>query len=137
MTTENITWEDIHQFVNQIEDYYSDKEYPSGVYGIPRGGLVIATMLSHKLAIPLLMAPYDGCLIVDDIADSGESLIHYHKMGYDIATVVCGPNSKVKPKLCYKQREADWIVYPWESNTVADIDKDAKNYFTKRRDNTL
>ena len=31
----------------------------SGVYGVPRGGLVLAVCLSHRLGIPLLQADTD------------------------------------------------------------------------------
>ena len=42
----------------------------SGVYGVPRGGLVLAVCLSHRLGIPLLEQPQAGCLVVDDIYET-------------------------------------------------------------------
>jgi hypoxanthine phosphoribosyltransferase len=126
MTIEHITLDDVYKFVNKIAEYYEAKdEMPTGVYGLPRGGLILAVMLSHKLAVPLLMAPYDGCLIVDDIADSGESLVHYDRMGYDIATIVLGDNSSVKPILYYKKREADWVKFFWEFDQDCIADSEA------------
>ena len=50
---------------------------PTGVYGLPRGGLIFATWLSYKLDIPLLMHAADGCIIIDDISDTGRSLYHF------------------------------------------------------------
>ena len=75
-----VTWEDIEHFVDYTADILSksDIDVP-GIYGLPRGGLIFAVMLSHRLNKPMLISPCEGCLIVDDICDSGESLIHYTK----------------------------------------------------------
>lgn len=127
MTKEYITWQDVEIFVDQIAEAYADMP-PAGVYGVPRGGLVLAVMISHRLAIPLLQAPFDNCLIVDDIINTGETIAHFDRMGYDIATLCLGAESTVKPKLFYKMREADWITYPWEYTQGSSI-KDADDYF--------
>ena len=71
-----VTWEEVDNFIDKVCSRYSSTTL-SGVYGLPRGGLIFAVMLSHRLNIPLLSAPSHNCLIVDDICDSGESLLHY------------------------------------------------------------
>ena len=44
------------------------------VYGIPRGGLIVAVLVSHKLGIPLITSLRDmygkKFLVVDDIVDT-------------------------------------------------------------------
>ena len=73
-----ITWKDMTDYVDElIQELNKNNFKPTGVYGIPRGGLILATLVSYKMNIPLLMGATDGCLIIDDIADSGRTLIHY------------------------------------------------------------
>ena len=95
----------------------------SGVYGIPRGGLIPATLLSYKLGIPLLMGPAKNCLIVDDIADSGKTLMHFTMNDtqfnkYFIATIYYAKRSLVKPDFYTKEKDGKWIEFPWEKNEI-------------------
>ncbi len=119
MKTE-ISWKDIEDYIDYVTDYYKDKNI-SGVYGIPRGGLILAVLISHRLNIPMLMAPADNCIIVDDICDSGETLLHYKKnssgdkeYNYHITTMFYKDNNLVEPELYFMKKEDKWIVYPWE-----------------------
>jgi len=120
---EYVTWKQVEEFVNYMTDISRRKGIKySGVYGLPRGGLVLAVMLSHKLKIPLLMSPAPGCLIVDDICDTGESLLHYVKnssgdkaQDYKIATMYYKHNTLgVVPDNYLCRKEDNWIVFPWE-----------------------
>lgn len=116
-----VTWESVRMFIKEVATEYKDIEF-SGVYGLPRGGLVLAVMLSHTLHIPLLAAPDNECLIVDDICDSGESLLHYIKNSSDnnykkckkVVTMYYSSNSVVTPDLYWEFKYDNWIVFPWE-----------------------
>ena len=117
---EIVSWQEIEEYINEVITYYHDKKI-TGVYGLARGGLIFAVILSHKLNIPLLSAPIENCIIVDDICDSGESLIHYQnntsgngKHKYHITTMFYKQNDLVEPELWYKRKDDKWIVYPWE-----------------------
>lgn len=115
------SWSDVQHFVDALEKDVEDKEFV-GVYGIPRGGLVLAVLISHKLSIPLLNAPCENCIIVDDICDTGESLLHYvnnssgsHKPSYYIATMVKKENSLgIIPDFSLFEKGDNWVVFPWE-----------------------
>ena len=86
----------------------------SGVYGLPRGGLPIAVHLSHHLKLPLLLEARDDCIIVDDISDSGNTLMKY-KGKYPIVTVLCKKKTLVVPDIFIEMvAEEVWIVFPWE-----------------------
>ena len=119
---EFVTWEDVETFIAEVEDYLQDNKITvTGVYGLPRGGLIFAVMLSHVLDTPLLMAPANNCLIVDDICDSGESLLHYinnssgdRRNQYITATMYMKTNQLVCPDFYYKVKTDSWIVFPWE-----------------------
>lgn len=114
-----VAWEEVEQFVDQVADMYLGKV--NGVYGLPRGGLVLATMLSHRLNVPLLLGAFPGCLVVDDICDSGESLIHYicnssgDGKGYNVVTMFYKSNElEIFPEYYMFLKQDDWIVFPWE-----------------------
>lgn len=123
MQKEYVSWQMICDFVSDIKEDYKNVAL-SGVYGVPRGGLILAVMISHKLNIPLLSAPCKDCLIVDDICDSGESLLHFfqnssalcNKPLYHIVTMYYKKNNlKVIPEKWKYSKEDKWIVFPWES----------------------
>lgn len=111
----------------------SDFEYEA-VTGLPRGGLVPAVMLSHRLGIPFFSkdegsGDFVRILIVDDICDSGVTLEKYKEFNEFVKTVTI----HYKPSACYEPdfwfrmaSEDEWIVYPWEredSETIQDYKK--------------
>jgi uncharacterized protein len=118
MESIKISWLEIDNAVDtickEVETVFPEC---SGIYGLPRGGLVPAVMLSHKLGLPLLAAPAKNCLVVDDIADTGKTLQHYSECGYKIATVFWKLKSIVKPDFYgieNRSVECPWLVFPWE-----------------------
>ena len=128
MTKTYLSWADVESFVRTVADTFKSKEV-SGVYGIPRGGLTLSVMLSHKMNIPLLLAPMDNCIIIDDIWDSGESMMHYvnnssagdDKPTYYTITMMYNINSsdefdsKACPNYYWGIKDKNWIVFPWEN----------------------
>lgn len=120
-----VTWEQVGEYLNTVVEQVKDKHI-TGVYGIPRGGLTLAAWLSHKLYVPLLSAPSDNCIIIDDICDSGESLMHYVNQsstpesekdkGYFITTMFYTENNRcgIRPDYYFDLKEDKWIVFPWE-----------------------
>ena len=118
-----ITWDDVAEYVDKVVGKYRSSG-ACGVYGLPRGGLALAVMISHRLNIPLLMAPASGCIIIDDICDSGETLIHYHKNSsalekpkYHITTMLYKQDAAVMPEYYWDvKRDGEWIVFPWEDD---------------------
>lgn len=102
----------------------------AAIGGLPRGGLVPAVMLSHKMGIPFVsqanIAKVPGnILIVDDICDSGETLKQFKfEENVFTATIHHKRSAVLEPNFFYQLAyENQWIVYPWEnkdSDTVAD-----------------
>lgn len=102
------------QIGNQIE---KECVQYNGVYGLPRGGLPLAVHLAHRLEVQYLDAPQEGCLIVDDISDSGNTLhaIVNQFKNVDVATIFYKENSLVIPTYSGKVvGEETWVVFPWE-----------------------
>jgi hypoxanthine phosphoribosyltransferase len=126
-----LTWEDIENQITDLSEQISkSQENIIAVYGLPRGGLIPAVLLSHKLGIkyvnewPLLKHLYhpDNVLIVDDICDSGKTLKGYNN--HPTVTLHYKPSAITKPTFYSSTAEEDvWIVYPWEnedSHTIQD-----------------
>ena len=130
-----ISWDEFNENVEKLVSKIKDVDY---IVGIPRGGLILAVTLSHKLDIKhmtvdhlekledLNFLNYDRkkILIVDDISDSGQTLKYYKKAGYTTATLDVRSTTITKPNYYVNWIDnADWIVYPWErkySNTIQD-----------------
>ena len=99
------------------------------VYGIPRGGLPIATYIAHQLNLELIfqISSFRRTLIVDDIADTGQSLKKYTR--YKTATLFYKKRSVVKPTVFVEEVE-DWIVFPYEDKTK--VEKEYQEFCKKR-----
>ena len=121
-----LTWDDIDKSVDKLCDKV-DKDV-TGVFGIPRGDLIIAVMISHKLNIPYydeLRGLYGSkFLLVDDIADTGKTLGHYTGLGFGemvTGTIHYHKQSSIEPDYWVDEKGDDWIVYPWEQDDSEEI----------------
>jgi hypoxanthine phosphoribosyltransferase len=86
----------------------------SGIYAVPRGGLVLGVRLSHELDLPLIYGGVDRkVLVVDDIADSGNTLEPYRKRGCAIATIFKHQNCPFTPHF-YARENSVYVNFPWE-----------------------
>ncbi|MBC8422003.1 MAG: hypothetical protein H8E03_01130 [Pelagibacteraceae bacterium] len=136
---EFISWNVIEECVKELAGYLhrTGIEF-NGVYGIPRGGTILAVMLSHELDVPYL-SNLDNLygkdfVIIDDIADTGKTLEHYTKLKVcnkaHYVTIHEHEQSIIKPNFSIISKEDKWIVYPWEtdeSNEIPDYLKDNIN----------
>jgi len=111
---DKISWEDVDVAITEIAIWLQTRSHIKNIYGIPRGGLVLAVMLSHATNLPLTFKPnrYET-LIVDDIADTGKTLAPYKD--FTIVTLHYHKQSVVIPDLGLKEKKKAWIVYPWET----------------------
>ena len=102
----------IFQLINKLP-----KDKYHYVYGIPRGGTIIAVYMSYQIDLGLIQNGLKGLkpsrvLVVDDIADTGKTLSQYSPL-YDTATLLVKPWSSIKPTY-YIQKTEDWPVFPYE-----------------------
>jgi hypoxanthine phosphoribosyltransferase len=117
-----LSWEDFDRAVWHIASS-CDEGSISGIYGIPRGGLCLAVALSHRLQLPLLPRAQPGCLLVDDVYETGLTLQVYRDLPNTRAVVWI---SKANPNWWHAVEVVDsseWIVFPWESVTAASADE--------------
>lgn len=124
-----VTWDEIEELVDllakQIIKSGHQIEY---IFGLQRGGLIPAVMLSHKLSIPMTQElTRQNILVVDDICDSGETFKEFF-LEYPHSLFAClhfkPHTSCFNPDFSSNKFLSDaWIVYPWEredSKTIQD-----------------
>lgn len=126
-----MSWGDIQAAVEILASRIARSDIKiAAIGGLPRGGLIPAVMLSHKMGIPFvsqanIVKVPGNILIVDDICDSGETLKQFKfEENVFTATIHQKRSAIIEPNFFYQLAyENQWIVYPWEnrdSDTVAD-----------------
>jgi len=124
-----VSWDDIEHLVHDLCTQITMSNLQiDHIFGLPRGGLVPAVMISHRLGIPMTQDPnLSNVLIVDDICDSGETFIKWSKTSpnAEFACLHFKPKTaSFKPTFPASSFHSDeWIVYPWEradSNAIQD-----------------
>ena len=112
-----LTWDQVDGLVDELATQVkSEFTNIDSIYGIPRGGLIPAVMLSHKLGIPYSDKITLTSLIVDDISDSGVTLKEWE--GYTTAVLLHKPHTSCAVPTIYGSVHSSdaWIIYPWERN---------------------
>jgi len=123
-----VEWSNIDQATDVLASLIKDSQLNiTHIMGLPRGGMIPAVMLSHKLNVPFFgagMILNKNVLVVDDICDTGETLNRLKQSGCLTASIHFKSTSIVRPDFWYGiVGEEDWIVYPWEnrdSQTIPD-----------------
>ncbi|AKN62101.1 MULTISPECIES: phosphoribosyltransferase [unclassified Synechococcus] len=119
---QQLTWSQFDWAVEEITARYASHSF-IGVYGVPRGGVCLAVALSHTLSLPWLTEPKDGCLVVDDVYETGQTLRAIRQQ-VDATFVVwmskCSPEwwntaTTISPD--------QWLVFPWENLDLAAEDE--------------
>jgi uncharacterized protein len=59
---------------NLCEKIITELPNIDSVFGLKRGGLIPAVMVSHKLGLPWSDVMLPNTLVIDDICDTGETL---------------------------------------------------------------
>ena len=142
------TWNQIYEMLlSQAQKILAQNYRPDIVIGIARGGLIPALILADLLETsefatiqiefyvdinqtnsePTLKQPltaivaHKKVLVVDDIADSGESLklakTHLQDQGASkikTATLYQKPQSTTTPNF-YEKQTTNWVVFPWDT----------------------
>ena len=123
MNTITITWKRLQQLCKSLVTALNGNgKYISGVWGIPKGGVPVATIIQPLLrnCPPLLEQPEPGCLIVDDIYDSGRTMDKYFKPEHMQAAVLVIRTQMERVQeddgIHYATSVPDrnWVVFPWE-----------------------
>ncbi len=113
---------DYHQAIMELISKLPKGKYDH-VYGIPRGGLIIATYIAYQTDMELMVEyglhiPKEKVLVVDDLADTGITLEPFVEADYTTATLFRKCRSTVQPTFCVHNDISDnyWIVFPYETD---------------------
>ena len=100
-----ITWEEIFYQLNNI---FFKSTHIKGikVYGVPKGGMIIAGFLKHE---NIEVTPFieEAHVILDDLIDSGNTKKYYEKMYPDKSFLALFDKKELQTN--------DWFVFPWEA----------------------
>ena len=123
-----MSWKWVDDQIDELAKRLKNKKLRY-ISGIPRGGLIPAIMLSHKLGVTYI--PFDEAkkfgrhdlrikneeiLLVDDICDSGVTMKDYAPR-FITATLCMRYISETVPEYYGEKIEDDrWLVFPWERN---------------------
>lgn len=137
------SWQTVFDGVDALADMVRPSN-PSLIVGVSRGGLIPATLLSHKLGIPLRtisVSAYEGTrrtvnkplvvegwedrydsdrtLIVDDILDSGDTLNAIRHLGFMPRYAVLATKQPKHYSSVYYFAQVlkdTWVQFPWEQD---------------------
>ena len=123
------TWDDFDKSVEHIANKCKILEF-SGIYGVPRGGLILAVTLSHKLKINLVSKPIRNSLIVDDVYETGITLNTFKNIKGAKFFVIVSKNKPTWWNSVHVSEKNDWIVFPWENTQNSQSDR--HDYIKKR-----
>jgi len=129
-------WNDIDTLVNNICDKIRhDQPNIDSIHGIPRGGLIPAVLISHKLGLPYVNAVSPNTLVVDDICDSGVTL--EKAPGIYTAVLHYKPHTSCfQPSIWSEVHAGDeWVIYPWETKDSLPIQDYLKNKEEREKTN--
>jgi len=122
----NISWEQYVKYVDVICQEFKNKALfvrdIDSVYGIPRGGVILAVLLSHKLNLKYIddIKKIDSnVLVVDDIFDSGNTINRFFKnlnlINIKTAAIVVNEKSNIKASFySFFNISNEWINFPYE-----------------------
>tara|TARA_Y100000361_G_C11126336_1_gene326206 strand:+ start:633 stop:1025 length:393 start_codon:yes stop_codon:yes gene_type:complete len=119
-----LDWLDFDLAISRLYDRYKGMEF-SGIYGVKRGGLILAVALSHQLKLKFLQKPEKNCLWVDDIIDSERT---FNKYKGKCKEYCCWVSKKDNSKYFSLLLSKKWVVFPWESAKYTDIKEDYRKY---------
>lgn len=119
-----VTWDQVTKYIDDVSSIVKNKDL-KGIFTFPKGGLVLATLLSYKTGLPILLAPCNNCVIIDDICDSGITMKKYSDLKDEksyFITAMYIQNDQLEETTLYqcnldyfgRIKYQDWIVFPWE-----------------------
>lgn len=111
----HLSWETFGLMVINLAEHIKKSQYKfDGVCGVPRGGIILAICLAHKLNLPFCQKCTRKTLLVDDISDTGKTLRRTnHKKSACLYTTTW-TTKQPDFALELKQNKDDWIIFPWE-----------------------
>lgn len=112
-----------HEFNRDADLLASKLRGAKNVYGIPRGGLILAVKLSHQLEIPLITdidkIDRKQTLVVDEILETGNTIALLEERVGELERraflyITDGSPVRDTDKFIHEKRKTQWVIFPWE-----------------------
>jgi uncharacterized protein len=116
MTLRVYSWEQIEKMIELLALKLAKKSYIN-IVGIPRGGMIPAVMLSHKmnLKIPSRLSEVGlKTLWIDDIIETGETLNDMNVQQFNSCCLVNKLGAAYAGVYAEMVEPNTWVVFPWE-----------------------
>ena len=102
-----LTWGEVFELVNNLD-------IPEGsVYGVPRGGSIIAGLCQLLRGVDVASTPDEAAWIIDDLIDSGRTQKKWQ-------------TGSGKPFVALLNKQSDktlgWVEFPWEESSEVDAE---------------
>lgn len=109
----NIGIEDVYKRALEIAKVYEGRDFKY-VYGVPRGGLVPASIIATYLKLELIDTPDpSNTLVIDELIDTGNTLTEFEEKGF--VTDALWRKHHSPRRLAPNSKELNgWLVFPWE-----------------------
>lgn len=124
----HITWENI---LNDCKELSKRIDSSYILWGMPRGGQMVANILSHQGNFKVIQMSRSDLLdmpkyfnqkimIVDDIVDTGDTLFDFYQLGYKICTPYYRSIlASFRPSIYLNDiKTKDWLIFPWEKKLI-------------------
>lgn len=126
-----LNWGSVEVLIgNILTKLKKDNRKIESIAGIPRGGLIPAVMVSHRLDIPLVdyRQSTQTTLVVDDIVDTGKTIQDIKLLNIPTAALITRSTSPVNPTYSGVFLETEeWVIFPWEDFQAERIQDYLKN----------
>lgn len=117
-----LSWDDTSDLIDILcKKIITEQPNIDSVFGLKRGGLIPAVMVSHRLNLPWSDVMLPNTLVVDDICDTGVTLKNCIG-GYTAVLHYKPHTSCYKPDIYATIHEGnEFIYYPWERKDAEPI----------------
>jgi len=118
-------WYDFHTDAREIIRQIQESGVTiTGIIAVPKGGLVLGTVLAHAFCVPLYVGyvpePWmpTTVLAVDDNTVTGGSLAAFAYAGMPSAVLVKHPNAPGIHPFFFAQESDEMFLFPWEAEAL-------------------
>ena len=122
-TTISVAWDEVKELVVKLTQQLKDERITQ-IFGLPRGGTLLAVLCSHELRKPIIFDEKlidNTTLVVDDVISSGNTFCKLLSDNDAFGLLLFLSEGAVpsllqleKLKVGKKKTSDSWLIFPWE-----------------------
>lgn len=121
-----VTWYEVQSVAHVTATHWRPRRSTiAGVYGVPRGGIVPAALVAAELELPIVDDFGPDHLVVDDLVDSGATLLDLEARGARHLAPLFRKSWSPARFEAYVFENDPWLAFPWEGAEGAAGPEDA------------